>query len=113
MEKSAPNTNFTQIKMRSFPYPPYIYDELLSVLKYVFSAFLTLCFVYPCMNTVRFIVIEKEKQLKAVMQIMGVSNCLQWLAWFVRTMIIMVISITLIVLALKVKHFYSFAFMEF
>lgn len=111
MEKNV-NKTYTRILMQSLPYLPYTYDMMLSVLKYVFSSFLTLCFVYPCMNTVRFITIEKEKQLKAVMQIMGVSNCLQWLAWFVRTMIIMLISISLIVLALKVKHFYSFAFMK-
>lgn len=113
MDMKLPNKSFYQIRLISFPYPPYTYDVLLSLLKYVFSLFLALCFVYPCMNTVRFIAIEKEKQLKAVLQIMGVSNCLQWLVWFVRTMIIMLISITLIVLALKVKHFYSFAFIEF
>lgn len=63
---------------------------------------MTLCSAYQCMNTVRFIVYEKEKQLKMAMEIMGLSNCLQWFAWFVRTMIIMLISITLIVLSLKV-----------
>lgn len=99
------NRNVTRIKMNSFPYPPYTYDVLLSVLKYIFSLFLTLCFIYPCMNTVRFIVFEKEKQLKTVMEIMGVSNCLQWFTWFIRTMIIMLISITLITLSLKVRHF--------
>lgn len=106
LEKNNPaNTNFTRIALRSFPYPPYTYDVLLSVLKYIFSLFLTLCFIYPCMNTVRFIVFEKEKQLKTVMEIMGVSNSLQWFAWFIRTMIIMLISITLITLSLKVRHF--------
>lgn len=101
-EKLGSNYTKLQIRMKSFPYPPYTSDVLLSVLKYIFSLFLTLCFVYPCMNTVRFIAFEKEKQLKTAMEIMGVSNYLQWFAWFVRTMIIMLISITLIVLSLKV-----------
>lgn len=105
-------SDFPPLTLRAFPYPPYTYDVLLPVLKYIFSALLTLCFVYPCMNTVRFIAIEKEKRLKAILQIMGIPNCLQWLAWFVRTMIIMLISITLTVLALKVKHFHAFTFMQ-
>lgn len=101
--KATPNKTYPRISMRGFPYQPYTYDVLLSVLKYIFSLFLTLCFVYPCMNTVRFIALEKEKQLKAVMEIMGISNCLQWFAWFVRTMIIMLITISLIILSLKVN----------
>lgn len=94
--------NFPHIVMKSFPYPPYTYDVLLSVLKFTFSLFLMLSSIYPCMNTVRFIVYEKQKQLKAAMEIMGLSNSLQWFAWFVRTMIIMLISITLIIISLKV-----------
>lgn len=60
-------------------------------------------FVYPCINTVRFIAMEKEKQLKEAMKIMGLPNWLHWTGWFIKTMAYMTTSITLIVILLKVN----------
>lgn len=62
-----------------------------------------LSFVYPTINTVRFIAIEKEKQLKEAMKIMGLPNWLHWTGWFVKTMIFMTISISIVVALFKVS----------
>lgn len=62
-----------------------------------------LSFVYPCINTVKFIAAEKERQLKESMKIMGLPNWLHWTGWFVRSIIFMTISITFIVILMKVR----------
>lgn len=59
-----------------------------------------LSFVYPAVNTVKFITQEKEHQLKEAMKIVGVANWLQWCAWFVRSMICQLISSVLIIIML-------------
>lgn len=92
-----------EIRMQRFPYPAYVHDILLQGLESLVSLMILSSFLYPCINTVRFIAIEKEKQLKESMKIMGLPNWLHWTGWFVRTMIYMVVSISLMVMLLKVK----------
>lgn len=89
--------------MQRLPYPPYNKDILLEGLKSLVSLVVLLSFIYPCINTVRFIAMEKEKQLKEAMKIMGLPNWLHWLGWFIKSMAFMMISITLIVILLKVR----------
>lgn len=93
---------FPYIRMQRYPYPPYIYDVLLQGLETIVSFFILLSFIYPTINTVRFIAIEKERQLKEVMKIMGLPNWLHWSSWFLRTMTFMVVTISFIVALLKV-----------
>lgn len=93
------------IQMQRYPYPPYTFDLLLQGLETIVSFFILLSFIYPSINLVRFIAIEKERQLKEAMKIMGLSNWLHWISWFLRTMIFMVISISCIVALLKVSKF--------
>lgn len=61
-----------------------------------------LAFSIFVINTVGYIVMEKERQLKEVLQIIGISNCMYWGSWFVRTIIYLIISSTLMVAAMKV-----------
>lgn len=49
------------------------------------------------------ITVEKERQLKESMKIMGLPSWLHWTAWFTKIMIFMVISITLMVVLLKIR----------
>lgn len=49
------------------------------------------------------ITVEKERQLKESMKIMGLPGWLHWTAWFTKIMIFMVISITLMVALLKIR----------
>lgn len=49
------------------------------------------------------ITVEKERQLKESMKIMGLPSWLHWTAWFVKIMIFMVISITIMVGLLKIR----------
>lgn len=91
--------------MQRFPYPPYVDDILLTGLENIVSLIIMLSFVYPCTNTVKFIAAEKERQLKEAMKIMGLPNWLHWSGWFARSMIFMTISISLMVVLLKVPWY--------
>lgn len=97
------NGTLPDIKMQRYPYPPHILDVLLQGLETIVSFFILLSFIYPCINTVRFIAIEKERQLKETMKIMGLPSWLHWSTWFVRTMICMIVSVSFIVALLKVN----------
>lgn len=90
------------VQMQRFPYPPHTTDFLLQSLELFVSFSILLSFMYTCVNTVRFVTIEKEKQLKGLMIMMGVPNWVLWTSWFLRTMICMTISITIIIGLLKV-----------
>lgn len=93
----------TSIQMQRYPYPSFLNDILLEGLTEAVGLFIMLSFVYPIISTVRFIAVEKEKQLKEVMKIMGMPVWLHWSSWFVRTMIFMIVSMTMMIGLLKLK----------
>lgn len=101
--KLKSGNNMPDVLLQRLPYPPFNKDILLEGLKSLVSLVILLSFIYPCINTVRFIAIEKEKQLKEAMKIMGLPNWLHWLGWFIKSMVFMMISITFIVILLKVR----------
>lgn len=92
--------------LQRFPYPSYIQDSLMNGLEVVLTFFILLSFLYTVINTVRFIAIENENQLKEAMKIMGLPNWLHWTSWFVRTMTLSTICISLMVGLLKVMLFF-------
>jgi ATP-binding cassette, subfamily A (ABC1), member 3 len=78
---------------------------LLQGLQTLVSLFILLSFVYPCINIIKYITTEKEKQLKEAMKIMGLDSWLHWTAWFVKCFIYMVITVTLMVVLLKTRWY--------
>ncbi|XP_055533385.1 phospholipid-transporting ATPase ABCA3-like isoform X2 [Wyeomyia smithii] len=88
------------VALERFPYPPFYNDPLLRGLENLFPAIIMIAFFYSCINTVKFITLEKERQLKETMKIMGLSGWLHWTAWFVKTLILLTISISLITVLL-------------
>lgn len=96
------NLSIPKIQMQRFPYPTYINDSLLSALQQAVGLLIMLSFLYSIISTVRFIAIEREKQLKEIMKLMGMPFWLHWTCWFLRTMIFMIISIIFMVVLLKV-----------
>lgn len=51
-----------------------MFDILLQGLQTLVSLFILLSFVYPCINIVKYVTTEKEKQLKEAMKIMGLGK---------------------------------------
>lgn len=52
------------IKMQRFPHASWVNDELLKALEDTIGLIIMMSFVYTCLNTVKIITMEKEKQLK-------------------------------------------------
>ncbi|XP_017465331.1 PREDICTED: ATP-binding cassette sub-family A member 3 isoform X3 [Rhagoletis zephyria] len=93
------------VEMQRYPYPEYISDPLIEALETILSLIVVLSFIYPCTSITKSITVEKEKQLKEVMKIMGLDNWLHWTAWFVKSFIMLGISSALIIILVKIKWF--------
>lgn len=105
--------SFPKIHMHRFPFYQWMEDPLLQALQTFAGIVVMLSFSYTCMNLVRMITTEKEKQLKEAMKMMGLPNSLHWLAWFVKSFGFLTISIFLITVLLKVKWYTSSDFSVF
>lgn len=92
-----------EIWMQRYPYPHHIIDSLQERFEMIVSLFIYLGFTFIVTNTTRFIAGEKETQTKEMMKMLGLSSSLQWMAWFVRNMIFMIFSISIIVVLLNVS----------
>ncbi|KAK4877002.1 hypothetical protein RN001_009508 [Aquatica leii] len=108
-KKSVHNTSFNRssvpIRMQRLSYPKYTSDALLSSLDIYVGTLFMLSFVYTCINIVKVIITEKEKQLKETMKIMGLPNWLHWTAWFCKSFITIFISIVLMVMLMTIKWY--------
>lgn len=83
------------IEMQPFPRPSEtvtVFDILDITIILIFLLSLNYTFV----NNVRYIVLEKEKQLKEAMKIMGLASWMHYFSWFIRTIIILMISMLVI-----------------
>lgn len=100
--KSSNGPAFPTVQMQRFPFPPYRYDFLLAGLEEFLAISIVLSFIYPCINTVKMIALEKERQLKEAMKIMGLPGWMHWAGWFVRSIVFLSIIITIMVIVLKV-----------
>ncbi|XP_063704504.1 phospholipid-transporting ATPase ABCA3-like [Culicoides brevitarsis] len=91
------------IYMQRYPYPAYLNDPLLFGLQAFIPLIIMISFLYSAINIVKYITVEKEKQLKEAMKIMGLNNWLHWTAWFVKCLIFFVITISLMTVILKLE----------
>uniref|UniRef100_A0A8W7P6N4 ABC transporter domain-containing protein n=1 Tax=Anopheles coluzzii TaxID=1518534 RepID=A0A8W7P6N4_ANOCL len=91
------------IYLNRFPYPPYYSDPLLTGFENLLPLIIVIAFFYTAINTVKYITVEKEKQLKETMKIMGLPSWLHWSAWFVKCLLLLIVSISLIVVLLCVN----------
>ncbi|CAF0992599.1 unnamed protein product, partial [Didymodactylos carnosus] len=80
-------------------YPCYLYDNFLQMIQHALPLCLIISCLYPFAMLTQHIVYEKEVRLKEVMKIMGLSNGVHWVAWFItiftQTTLVMV-AVTLI-----------------
>lgn len=97
------NATMPDIQTQRFPTPEHITNLFASEFQFLMPLFFLMSLNYTFMNTVRFISIEKEKQLKEAMKIMGLNSWMHYLSWFIRTLIMLFISMTLITILLTVN----------
>ena len=72
------------------------------VLEHMMPLCMTVSWIYTVALAVQAIVYEKEQRLKEVMKMMGLSNAVHWVAWFITTLSSMAITVALLVAILKV-----------
>jgi len=101
--------------LHQIPYPCYMEDKFLFMIEHVMPLCLTISWVYTVAMLVQSIVYEKEQRLKEVMQMMGLTNGMHWLAWFLTTFTQMSITMALLTIILKFGSIliYSNAFLIF
>uniref|UniRef100_A0A336MK43 CSON001010 protein n=1 Tax=Culicoides sonorensis TaxID=179676 RepID=A0A336MK43_CULSO len=97
------NEEIPEIFLQRFPYPPYMSDPLLLGLEAFIPLIIVISFLYTSINIVKYITVEKEKQLKEAMKIMGLSNWLHWTAWFIKCLIFFLVTISLMTVILKLE----------
>lgn len=100
-QSKCENDHFPEVTLRQMPTPPSL-EFVVLLLVALIPASLLYAFLFVAINTVRYIAIEKEKQLKEAMNIMGLPSWINWTAWFIRSMIFLIIAISIIVIMLKV-----------
>lgn len=101
---NAGSSNKT-LSFQRYPYPAFYSDPLLLGLENLLPLIIVVAFFYTCINTVKYIAVEKERQLKEAMKIMGLPSWLHWMAWFVKTQIMLLVAISLITILLCVSCF--------
>ncbi|CAG9094881.1 unnamed protein product [Plutella xylostella] len=92
----------TKVLLQRMPQLPYTEDLLLLAMERFISMIIMLCFAYTFVNTVKVVTAEKELQLKETMTIMGLPSWLHWLAWFIKQITYLSISVLLLVILLKI-----------
>lgn len=102
------NATMPEIQAQRFPTPKHLTNVFASDFQFLMPLFFLMSLNYTFMNAVRFISIEKEKQLKEAMKIMGLANWMHYLSWFIRTLLMLFISMMLITILLTVSKFLCF-----
>ncbi|CAG7819973.1 unnamed protein product, partial [Allacma fusca] len=90
-----------EVYLQQVPFPCYTDDEYIRYIMNFFPLFMVLSWIYSAAMMIKTIVYEKETQLKEMMKIVGLSNFIHWLGWFVDNFLILFISATLQAMILK------------
>ncbi|RZC36175.1 ABC tran and/or AAA 21 domain containing protein, partial [Asbolus verrucosus] len=94
----------SNISMKRYPHPKWLSDQFYeSRMAMLTSLLLMIGFLCGFVNTLREMILEKERQLKEALEIMGLPWWLQWLAWFMRTFIIMLGNALIFLILAKIN----------
>ncbi|XP_030852679.1 phospholipid-transporting ATPase ABCA1 isoform X2 [Strongylocentrotus purpuratus] len=95
--------------IKQFPYPCYINDLFVQSLSGVLPLFMIISWIFSVAMIIKGIVYEKERRLKEVMKVMGLSNGVHWLAWLIDSFLVMFTSCVLLVLVLKLGKIITYS----
>ncbi|XP_078687656.1 phospholipid-transporting ATPase ABCA3-like isoform X4 [Branchiostoma floridae x Branchiostoma belcheri] len=90
-----------EIQLQQFPYPKWREDTFLQTISFLLPLILTLAFIYTAGMMVKELVYEKETRLKESMKMMGLANWVHWLAWFLKNLLFLLLTVVPITLVLK------------
>ena len=89
------------LHLTTFPVPCNTRDHFLFTVSYVMPLCMTVAWAYSVAMLVQYIVYEKEQGLKEVTRLMGLSNAVHWVAWFISAFIQMQVIAVVTSLILK------------
>lgn len=94
------STVYAPIIAKQFPsYPPNLnFDKF----QFLVPPLILICFHYTYCNNICFIVVEKKKQSKEIMRLMGISNWTYWLSLYLQKVLMHVVSTSIIIGLMKV-----------
>lgn len=91
------------------PSPCWIKDKFITKIIYFLPLFMSLSWIFFVSMTVKDIVQEKEKRLKEFMRVMGLSNMVHWLAWFITSFLVMFFISCLLCIIIKYGKIMTFS----
>lgn len=95
-------SDFPEVLIQRQPYPASRMDFAVNLMSDLLSAVLIISFLPSCMNMTKMLAVEKEKQLKDIMKIMGLPNWLHWSSWFSKFFIQTLIVVSFMMIIFKV-----------
>jgi ATP-binding cassette subfamily A (ABC1) protein 1 len=96
LKTGAPLVAESSTFYRTMPTPAHISDTFAMALAPSLPLFMTLSWIYLISMTVKSIVYEKEMRLKESMRIMGLSNGVHWLGWFITSATLVTPSVLIV-----------------
>uniref|UniRef100_T1J7T4 ATP-binding cassette sub-family A member 2 n=1 Tax=Strigamia maritima TaxID=126957 RepID=T1J7T4_STRMM len=87
--------------IHQFPYPCFVEDQFLFMIEHVMPLCLAISWVYLVAMLCQSIVYEKEQRLKEVMKMMGLTNGVHWVAWFITSFVQMTVTVLMLTMILK------------
>lgn len=88
------------LRLKQFPYPAYLSDNFIVAIQNGFPLVLVLAYLYTAVTITRELVREKELRIREAMKLMGLSNWVLWLTWFIKQLLFMMITITIVTIIL-------------
>ncbi|KPU79338.1 uncharacterized protein Dana_GF17630, isoform C [Drosophila ananassae] len=90
--KNQANTYLPKVQMVQFPYPRHKenkYAEMACTMPIIILA----SFFLPTVTIAKHIIAEKENNEKSLLTAMGVTQCLLWMAWYTKAMILFLLCL--------------------
>ncbi|EDV48433.2 ATP-binding cassette sub-family A member 3 [Drosophila erecta] len=106
--KNAGIENIPRVLMNHFPYPLYVPNHYAESAKAMTYMTLT-SFFLPCITIAKYVVAEKERQQKAILNAMGFSNSIHWLAWYTKSMLLMMLCVIIMIIIFAIGSVYEFS----
>eukprot|EP00042_Codosiga_hollandica_P058831 m.893246 g.893246 ORF g.893246 m.893246 type:complete len:1835 (+) comp59976_c0_seq1:204-5708(+) len=96
-------------RVKAFPYPEYISDTFIILIREMLPLLMVLSYLYTAISIVRALVHEKESRMRESMKMMGLSNWILWLCWFIKHVLFLSISVLIIVVILAGTEIFRYS----
>ncbi|XP_016960530.1 ATP-binding cassette sub-family A member 17 isoform X2 [Drosophila biarmipes] len=106
--KTSGLRNNTKVQMNHFPYPRYLPSHYAVSTKFM-TYMMLVSFFYPCITISKNIVAEKERLQKAILNTMGFKNSIHWLAWYTKSIVLLMLCLLIVVIILAIGSIYEFS----